>query len=438
MSKNQMTTVERPNLRCAIYSRKSTEEGLEQSFNSLDNQRESAEAYIKSQAHEGWQCLPDRYDDGGWSGGNMERPALRQLLIDIEAGKVDCVIVYKVDRLSRSLLDFARILETFEKHQVSFVAVTQQINSATSMGRLMLNVLLSFAQFEREIISERTRDKIAATRRKGKWAGGHPILGYDVDGHTRLLVNEYEAAQVRDIFALYLEQEALLPVVVELERRGWTTKRWTTHKGSLRGGRTFTKTGLHQLLKNVVYAGRVKYKEETHAGEQAAIINADTWQRVQETLLRNSRGSGVPVCNGFGAMLKGLLHCVPCGCAMTPAHSNKQGKKRYRYYTCTNAQKRGWHTCPSKSIPAGEIERFVVEQIRCVSNDPAPPIATTLAGFEPLWQALTPHEQVRLVHRLVDRIEYDGAASTVAVTFHPAGLQTLADEIATRQKEGMA
>ncbi len=433
MNKNPMPAADRPNVRCAIYSRKSTEEGLEQSFNSLDNQRESAEAYIKSQAHEGWQCLPDRYDDGGWSGGNMDRPALCRLLADIEAGRVDCVVVYKVDRLSRSLLDFARILEAFEQHQVSFVAVTQQFNSATSMGRLMLNVLLSFAQFEREIIGERTRDKIAATRRKGKWAGGHPILGYDVDGHTRLLVNDDEAVQVRAIFGLYLEHTALIPVVVELERRGWTTKCWTTRKGLQRGGRTFTKTGLHQLLRNVVYAGRVKYKEETHAGEQAAIIDADTWQRVQETLLRNSRSSGVPVCYGFGAMLKGLLHCVSCGCAMTLAQSNKQGKKRYRYYTCTNAQKRGWDTCPSKSIPAGEVERFVVEQIRCVSNDPAPPIATTLAGFEPLWQALTPHEQVLMVHRLVDRIEYDGAASTVAVTFHPAGLQTLAEEIAARQ-----
>jgi site-specific DNA recombinase len=205
-----------PLVRCAVYTRKSTEEGLEQEFNSLDAQRESAEAFVKSQTGEGWTCLPDRYDDGGFTGGNMDRPGLRKLLADIEAGKVDCVIVYKVDRLSRSLLDFAKMMASFEKHRVSFVSVTQQFNTATSMGRLVLNVLLSFAQFEREIISERTRDKVAATRRKGKWSGGTPLLGYDLDPRgSKLLVNEGEAVQVRAIFALYLEHQALLPVVQE-------------------------------------------------------------------------------------------------------------------------------------------------------------------------------------------------------------------------------
>src|SRR5580692_7311870 len=200
-----------PLVRCAIYTRKSTEEGLEQEFNSLDAQRESAEAFIRSQAHEGWTCLPNRYDDGGFTGGNMDRPALRHLMADLEAGQIDCVVVYKVDRLSRSLLDFARLIETFDRHQVAFVSVTQQFNTATSMGRLVLNVLLSFAQFEWEIISERTRDKIAATRRKGKWSGGHPLLGYDVDPQRfKLRVNEDEAARVRAIFALYLELESLL------------------------------------------------------------------------------------------------------------------------------------------------------------------------------------------------------------------------------------
>src|SRR6516165_8952951 len=226
-----------PLVRCAIYTRKSTEEGLEQEFNSLDAQRESAQAFIASQQHEGWVCLPDRYDDGGFTGGNMDRPALRRLLDDIAEGKVDCVIVYKVDRLSRSLLDFARMMETFERHHVSFVSITQQFNSATSMGRLVLNVLLSFAQFEREIISERTRDKIAATRRKGKWSGGRPILGYDVDPRGgRLLVNDDEAVRARGIFALYLEHEALLPVVRELESRGWCNKRWVTRSGKEMGG----------------------------------------------------------------------------------------------------------------------------------------------------------------------------------------------------------
>src|SRR5579872_7155158 len=200
-------TVAKPQaIRCAIYTRKSTEEGLEQEFNTLDAQRECAEAYIKSQAAEGWICVPDRYDDGGFTGGNMERPALQRLLADIEAGRIDCCVVYKVDRLSRSLLDFGKMMEVFERHQVSFVSVTQQINSATSMGRLMLNVLLSFAQFEREIIAERTRDKVAAARRKGKWIGGMPLLGYDVDA-SKLVVNDDEAARVRAIFQLYVEHE---------------------------------------------------------------------------------------------------------------------------------------------------------------------------------------------------------------------------------------
>jgi len=212
-----------PTIRCAVYTRKSTDEGLEQEFNSLNAQRESAEAFIKSQASEGWTCLPERYDDAGFTGGNMERPALKRLLADIEAGKVDCVVVYKVDRLSRSLLDFARLMDIFEKYHVSFVSVTQQFNTGTSMGRLVLNVLLSFAQFEREIISERIRDKMDATRPKGKWSGGSPILGYDIDrsnGRPHLVVNAQETARVREIFRLYLSLGSLLPVVDELTRRG--------------------------------------------------------------------------------------------------------------------------------------------------------------------------------------------------------------------------
>jgi len=218
MSKNHD---KQPTIRCAIYTRKSTDEGLEQEFNSLDAQREAGEAYIASQKSEGWVCLPDRYDDGGFTGGNMDRPAMKRLLADVEAGGIDCIVVYKVDRLSRSLLDFARVMETFEKHSVAFVSVTQQFNTSTSMGRLMLNVLLSFAQFEREIISERTRDKIAATRRKGKWSGGMPMLGYDVDLQGgRLLVNEDEARTVRAIFELYLEHQSLIETVKVLNDRG--------------------------------------------------------------------------------------------------------------------------------------------------------------------------------------------------------------------------
>ncbi len=359
-------------VRCAIYTRKSSEEGLEQEFNLLDAQREAAEAYIGSQQHEGWQCLPDRFDDGGYTGGNMDRPALRRLMADIQAGRVDTVVCYKVDRLSRSLLDFARMMETFEKHRVSFVSVTQQFNTATSMGRLVLNVLLSFAQFEREMVSERTRDKIAATRRRGKWTGGLPLLGYDVDPVTKkLVVNEPEAERVRAIFRMYLEHQSLLPVVRDLARRGWINKRWQTCKGHEKGGQPFTRTSLYRLLTNVVYSGRVRYKAEVHPGEHRVIVEDAMFEQVQTILRRNGTTGGATVRNQFGMLLQGLLHCRPCGCAMTPSHTTKKKSKTYRYYVCTGVQKKGWDTCPSKSIPAGTIEDFVVEQIRDIGRDPA-------------------------------------------------------------------
>jgi len=304
---------EKQTIRCAIYTRKSTEEGLEQEFNSLDARRESAEAYIASQKSEGWVALPDRYDDGGYTGGNMERPALQRLLADIEAGRVDCVVVYKVDRLSRSLLDFARMMETFEKHRVSFFSVTQQFNTTTSMGRLMLNVLLSFAQFEREIISERTRDKIVAARRKGKWSGGMPMLGYDVDRTcTRLLVNEPEAARVREIFELYLDRQSLITASAELNARGWTTMRWITRKGREMGGKPFEKNNLWKLLTNPIYLGKVTHKDEIHQGEHPAIVDAEIFERVQHLLKRNGRTGGAHVKNRHGALLKGLVRCVTC------------------------------------------------------------------------------------------------------------------------------
>lgn len=359
-------------VRCAIYTRKSTEEGLQQDFNSLDAQRDSAEKYISSQAGEGWACLPDQYDDGGFTGGNMERPALQRLLADLDAGKIDCVVVYKVDRLSRSILDFARIMERFEQRRVSFVSVTQHFNTTNSMGRLTLNILLSFAQFEREIISERTRDKIAAARRRGKWMGGKPLLGYDLvvtPGGGKLVVNDDEAARVRAIFELYLEHERIAPVLQELDRRSWRTKQWTTRKGTACGGRPFDKVTLFRLLTNPTYLGKVRHREDLYDGEHDAIVDEGIWQRAQALLQRNGRTGGGLVKNKYGALLKGLLRCAPCDCAMIHSTSSK-GAKRYRYYVCTKAQKRGWYTCPSKSVPAGELERFVVDQIRSIGRDP--------------------------------------------------------------------
>jgi site-specific DNA recombinase len=359
-------------VRCAIYTRKSTEEGLQQEFNSLDAQRESAEAYITSQKNEGWIELPDRYDDGGFSGGNLERPAVQRLMRDINAGKIDCVVVYKVDRLSRSLMDFARLMQTFEDHNVSFVSVTQHFNTTHSMGRLTLNILLSFAQFEREIISERTRDKIAAARRKGKFMGGKPVLGYDLlssPSGSRLTVNEEEATQVRMMFDLYLKHQGLIPVVTELNKRGWITKRWQTKAGGTVGGRPWGKTDLFRVLTNVLYVGKVRYRDEIHAGEHRGIIADQVWQRVQAILQHNGRTGGALVRNKHGALLKGLLRCAACDCSMGHAYTTK-GNKRYRYYVCINAQKKGWNDCPTKSVPAGEIERFVIDRIKCIGKDP--------------------------------------------------------------------
>ncbi len=358
-------------VRCAIYTRKSTEEGLEQEFNSLDAQRESGEAFVASQVHEGWSCLKERYADGGFTGGNMERPALRRLLTDIEAGKIDCVVVYKVDRLSRSLLDFARLVEVFDKHRVSFVSVTQQFNTASSMGRLVLNVLLSFAQFEREIIGERIRDKIAATRRKGKWSGGLPVLGFDIDrthGSPRLVASAGEAARVREIFQLYLSLGSLLPVVDELERRGWRNKAWKTKKGEVKGGRPFDKGNLYALLTNPLYVGKIKHKTDLYQGQHEAIVDAEVFQLVQLTLGRNGRTGGVQVRNRHGALLKGLLICKSCDRSMTHSFTCK-GEKRYRYYVCTKALHNHRSSCPSGSLPAGEIERVVVDQIRVIASD---------------------------------------------------------------------
>jgi site-specific DNA recombinase len=358
-------------IRCAIYTRKSCEDGLDLEFNSLDAQRESAESFIASQLHEGWLCLPDRYDDGGFSGGSLDRPALNRLMADIQAGLVDCVVVYKVDRLSRSLMDFSRIMETFDKHGVSFVSVTQQFNTTHSMGRLTLNILLSFAQFEREIIGERIRDKIAAQRRKGKWSGGIPILGYDIDRSNpspKLVVNAEEAVQVRKIFSLYLELGSLLPVVENVRNRGWCNKSWLTKKGLCRGGRAFDKCSIHSLLSNPVYAGMIRHKDQIYRGEHEPIIEESVFESVQRQLKKNGRGRGNSLINKQGALLKGLLFCSGCSRAMVHTFTTKR-EKVYRYYTCTNAIKNGWDKCATKSLPAAEIEQAVIEQIRAIGTD---------------------------------------------------------------------
>jgi site-specific DNA recombinase len=327
------------------------------------------------------------------------------------------------------LLDFARLMETFEQHHVAFVSVTQHFNSGTSMGRLVLNVLLSFAQFERELIAERTRDKMAAARRKGKWSGGLPPLGYDVDVQTKkLVINAEEAVRVRAIFALYLKHRGLLPVVAELQRRGWWNKQCVTRKGTARGGRPFTKGSLYALLTNVTYIGQVRYKEELHPGEQAAIVEAAVWQDVQALLTHNGRARAVAVRSRSAALLQGLLRCRPCGCAMTPAHVTN-GNRRYRYYTCSAAQKQGWHTCPSKSLPAAALERFVLEQVATHAEDD--PLGSAS------WQTLAPHEQTRRLRKIVARIDYDGTCHQVAIMLRSSAPAVLAGTTPADQIEEM-
>jgi site-specific DNA recombinase len=411
-------------VRCAVYTRKSTDEGLDQEFNSLDAQRAAAAAYIASQQHEGWLCLPQRYDDGGYSGATLDRPALKRLLADVAAGQIDCVLTYKVDRLSRSLLDFAKIMECFDRQGVAFVSVTQQFHTATSMGRLILHVLLSFAQFERELIAERTRDKLAAARRRGRWAGGVPPLGYDVVPRSgRLRVNEEEAVRVRAIFALYLEHQAMLLVVRELDRRGWRTKCWRTRRGRQRGGRPFTAAHLYRLLSNVTYTGQVRYRHEVHPGTHPALVDLATWQQVQALLQGPPQRKGAPLLGG--AWLGGLLRCAPCGCAMSGCQTTK-GPRRYRYYVCRQAQKRGWQSCLGPSVPAGAIERLVVEQLQALAAPGAADVATR-------WAALPPAEQARVAGRLVERVDYDGARGTVAITFRADPAQVLAEELPPKE-----
>jgi site-specific DNA recombinase len=360
----------RPLVRCAIYTRKSTDEGLAQEFNSLDAQRECAEAYIQSQRHAGWVIVQQAYDDGGYSGGTMDRPALQRLLADIAAGVINIVVVYKVDRLSRSLLDFARIMEICEKYGVSFVSVTQQINTATSMGRLNLNVLLSFAQFEREMVSDRTRDKMSAARRKGKWVGGIPVLGYDVhrDG-GRLVVNEAEAPQVRMLYDLYLERRSLMAVVLEANRRGICTKQRTSKEGRCHAAKPVTKNLVFRILTNVIYAGQVNHKGQIFPGEQARIVDEKVWSQVADLLRGNGISGGRSVRNRYGALLRGVLWCESCQARMAHTYTMKDGK-RYRYYVCATAQQRGWDACPSKSVSAQAIEDSVLEKVRAVVTHP--------------------------------------------------------------------
>src|SRR5258705_2225006 len=339
-------------LRCAIYTRKSTEHGLDLEFNSLDAQRDACEAYVKSQASQGWKALPQHYDDPAYSGGNLDRPALKKLLVDIEASRIDVVVVYKIDRLTRSLADFAKLVEAFDARSISFVAVTQQFNTTTSMGRLTLNVLLSFAQFERELSSERVRDKIAASRRKGKWTGGTVPLGYD-GKDKKLVVSKIEAETVRAIFHLYRELKSFSKLVSELDRRGIVTKQRNTKVAKYNGGIPFTYGPLAYFLKNRVYLGEVHHGGKWFKGEHEAIIDRATFDQVQKLFVTKSSGRKAKRSES-GALLLGKLY-DDRGNLMSPSFSNKNGV-RYRFYVSSAL-------LPGRKAAAGSVARVPAAEI---------------------------------------------------------------------------
>lgn len=357
--------------RCAIYTRKSSEEGLEQSFNSLHAQREACEAYIKSQAHEGWKLVKTPYDDGGFSGGSMERPAVKRLMADLRQGLIDVVVVYKVDRLTRSLADFAKIVEILDGHGASFVSITQQFNTTSSMGRLTLNVLLSFAQFEREVTGERIRDKIAASKRKGMWMGGNLPLGYDIQ-NRQLVINEAEAETVRCIFRRYAELGTVSALRVDLKRRGIVSKIWTSTTGNVRGGVSYSRGALYYLLRNQIYLGRIAHKSDSYDGQHVPIIDQALWDQVQACLSANRSGQGRGPSVSSRSPLTGLLH-DDRGNVMSPTHTKKSNGRRYRYYVSQALLQNDRARAGTVSrIPAESIEQLVNTQISrllCPTDD---------------------------------------------------------------------
>ena len=421
-------------LRCAIYTRKSSEEGLEQEFNSLHAQREACEAYIASQRSEGWVLVRDEYDDGGVSGGTLDRRAVQRLLEDIEDGLVDVVVVYKIDRLSRSLADFAKLVDVFDRNGVTFVSVTQSFNTTTSMGRLTLNILLSFAQFEREVTAERIRDKFAASRRKGLWMGGVPSYGYRVE-NRKLVIDEQRAENVRWVFARFIEIGSGTVLAKELDERGVRTAK----------GNRIDKKFVYRMLNNRAYIGEAVHKGEAYPGEHDAIVDRATWDKVHAILKESPRKRAARTRAETPALLKGLLF-GPDGAAFSPTHTRK-GDRLYRYYVSQTVLKHGAGACPVGRVPAAEIEAAVIDQMRAVFRQPEiiagtwkavrkhagdvteADARTALQQLDPLWDELFPAEQARIVALLVERV--DIGTEGLHVRLRVDGLSGLACEMQT-------
>jgi len=428
-------------VRCAIYTRKSSEEGLDQEFNSLQAQREACEAFITSQRHEGWVCLRSGYDDGGFSGATMARPALQRLLADIAAGRVDIVVVYKIDRLTRSLADFAKIVEILDARSASFVSVTQQFNTTTSMGRLTLNVLLSFAQFEREVIGERIRDKIAASKKKGMWMGGVPPLGYRVQDR-KLVIIDSEAEIVRSIFRRYAELGSVRLLKAELEARGINSKSWTRTAGRVIGGKPFSRGALYLMLRNRTYRGEIVHKGQSHRGEHPPIIDQPLWGAVQAQLAGNTTERNSGTRTPQPSLLAGMLFDADSN-RMTPSYAVKQGT-RYRYYITrpliTQDQR---ESSTALRIPAAEIEDLVTSRVRQWLLDPGGIYQSTrlrdlsaqrrliarAAEIGRSWTGLPGTRQRGLLTAVIDRI--DVGADQIDIHLRPTRLAALLDAAAT-------
>ncbi len=433
-------------LRCAIYTRKSTDDGLEQEFNSLDAQRDACEAYIRSQTGEGWRLVSTRYDDGGFSGGSMDRPGLRNLLEDIAANRIDVVVVYKVDRLTRSLADFAKIVERFDTAQVSFVSVTQQFNTTTSMGRLTLNMLLSFAQFEREVTAERIRDKIAASKRKGMWMGGPAPLGYDVRDKA-LIINKREAADVRRIFELYFELGSVRLLQQRLETDCIHTKRRRLKNGQNSGGKIFSRGNLYQLLANPIYAGKIPHKGETFDGRHERIIDPELWHAVQTRLTDNAAPRRRAGNTTSAAPLAGMMFDETGDC-LSPTHASKNGR-RYRYYAShrlmTGERQRG----DGCRLPAPKIEQAILSILRNALSDKAATIdligvtdandiVRATASIDRVL-AQPEHDALIALRPVVRRIDVTNSYLRIAIGLAELarllGASTVSDQQATHQIE---
>jgi len=417
-----------PKKRCAIYTRKSTDEGLDQEYNSLEAQRDAALAFISSQRHEGWIGSDDGYDDGGYSGGNTNRPALKRLLADIEDGRIDVVVVYKIDRLSRSLSDFAQMVDLFDARGVTFVSVTQQFNTTTSMGRLTLNILLSFAQFEREITGERIRDKISASKAKGMWMGGTPPLGYDVR-ERKLIVNESEAALVRDIFARYAETGSAAQLVRELQIEGHTTKVWIAQNGRRHDGKVIDQQCLFTMLRNRLYLGEITHKGQSFPGQHEPIVTTELWAAVHAFVDGRKQGPRIQY-KKEPALLNGLLY-APDGQRMLPTYTQKKNGKRYRYYVpyLEKRQSAGATYDPTRPnigpLPALEIEAAVLAQVHKALQEPEmivgvwqagmalrerkemdePTVLVAMRQMSEVWEHLFPIEQNRIMRLLIERVQ---------------------------------